>query len=342
LARGGAAQVEDLRLPTRPQLPAAIVPLKAFTAELVMLYTEVMKYWVGVTDNTWFNFLSREAPDEVNFWQPSGKPPFTNLESGAPFLFKLKSPYNHIAGGAFFVKFSALPMSMVWDVFERKNGAATRADFETMIRRLASDKTAKDPYVGCTVLSDPFFWPREQWVAAEPYWKNNIVVGAYYDSQEERGARLWDEVQARQALPLVADPEQERYGKPVLVRPRLGQSGFQVVVTDAYQRRCAITGERTLPVLEAAHILPYAEKGPHELQNGLLLRSDFHKLFDKGLITITPDLDVEVSPKIREEWFNGKAYYRLHGQRLTNLPLDRAQHPSRTFLQWHNENRFQG
>lgn len=70
-----------------------------------------MQYWVGVTDNGWFDFLSREAPDEVNFWQPSGKPPFTQLAPGAPFLFKLKRPYNHIAGGGFFVKFSALPIA---------------------------------------------------------------------------------------------------------------------------------------------------------------------------------------------------------------------------------------
>lgn len=256
-----------------------------------------MKYWVGVTDNAWFEFLSREQPDEVNFWQPSGKPPFTNLQPGAPFLFKLKRPFNHIAGGAYLVKFSALPMSMVWDVFERKNGAATRAEFEAMIRRLSPDKTAKDPHVGCTVLAQPFFWVRA--------------------------------------------PALDRYGHPVLVRPRLGQGGFQIVVTDAYQRRCAITGEGTLPVLEAAHILPYSEHGPHELQNGLLLRSDFHKLFDKGLVTITADLNVEVSPKIREEWFNGKAYYRLHGHRLANLPADPRHHPSRAYLEWHNEHRFQ-
>jgi putative restriction endonuclease len=211
-----------------------------------------------------------------------------------------------------------------------------------MIRRLSSDKSAKDPYVGCTVLSDPFFWPRDEWIPVDAYWKKNVVVGAFFDSGDELGARLWDQVVARRPVALVAEPESERYGTPIMVRPRLGQGAFKVVVTDAYGRRCAITGERTLPVLEAAHILPYAEKGPHELRNGLLLRSDFHKLFDAGLVTITPELNVEVSSKIREEWFNGKAYYRLHGQRLENLPVDPAHHPSPTFLQWHNESRFQG
>ncbi len=58
-----------------------------------------MKYWLGVTDNDWFNFLSQERPDEVNFWQPSGKAPFMNLAPGSPFLFKLKRPFNHVAGG---------------------------------------------------------------------------------------------------------------------------------------------------------------------------------------------------------------------------------------------------
>lgn len=67
-----------------------------------------MRFWVGVTDNNWFGFLSRADVDEVNFWQPSGRAPFAGLEVGAPFLFKLKRPYNHIAGGGTFVKFSTL------------------------------------------------------------------------------------------------------------------------------------------------------------------------------------------------------------------------------------------
>lgn len=64
----------------------------------------------------------------------------------------------------------------------------------------------------------------------------------------------------------------------------------RVVVTDAYQRRCAITGEKTLPVLQATHIKPYSEKGPHSIDNGLLLRSDFHTLLVKRPMVISDDL----------------------------------------------------
>jgi len=59
---------------------------------------------------------------------------------------------------------------------------------------------------------------------------------------------------------------------------------FEILITDAYQRRCAITGEKTLPVLEAVHIKPFILNGTHEIGNGLLIRRDFHTLFDRGYI----------------------------------------------------------
>ncbi|CAG4884549.1 Restriction endonuclease [Georgfuchsia toluolica] len=307
-----------------------------------------MKYWLGVTDNGWFEFLSQANVDEVNFWQPSGRAPFVGLEQGAPFLFKLKRPFNHVAGGGFFVKFSVLPLSIVWETFGYKNGASSREGFETMIRRLAPNPQARDPEIGCTVLAAPFFWPRETWIADPVAFAGNIVRGRYYDTTESNGTQLWNQVQARldkQVLPdfgRVANQPVARYGDSILVKPRLGQGAFRVLVTDAYSRRCAITGESTLPVLEAAHILPFAECGPNEVSNGMLLRSDFHKLFDLGFVTVTEDFRVEVSQRIREEWFNGKAYYRLHGKELANLPETASQRPDAAFLRWHNEHCYQG
>src|SRR5205085_11710232 len=87
---------------------------------------------------------------------------------------------------------------------------------------------------------------------------------------------------------------------------------------------------------EAAHIVPYIEQGPHATSNGLLLRADFHKLFDLGMITVTPDYRVEVSPRIKEAWFNGKAYYSLHGQRLAVLPESETDRLNPEYLRWHH------
>jgi putative restriction endonuclease len=112
-----------------------------------------------------------------------------------------------------------------------------------------------------------------------------------------------------------------------------------IVQGKTYDRKCAITSEKVLPVLEAAHIRPYVEAGPHQVDNGILLRSDLHILFDRGYLTVDPDLRLQVSRRIHDEFHNGRAYYALHGShvREPNRPEYR---PSPEFLSWHNEEVF--
>jgi putative restriction endonuclease len=159
---------------------------------------------------------------------------------------------------------------------------------------------------------------------------------------------LYEQVQERQKFQSIAqqlimeESQQNRYGKEQMVRPRIGQGAFKVLITDAYNRRCAITGEKTLPVLEAAHIKPYSLEGPHEIKNGLLLRRDFHTLFDRGYITIDKNLNGEVSHRIKEDFGNGKEYYAHHGSKLVVLPEKLNQLPDPDYLEWHNENVYLG
>ena len=105
--------------------------------------------------------------------------------------------------------------------------------------------------------------------------------------------------------------------------------------------QAAVNGRETMPVLQAAHIRPFSERGPDKPQNGLLLRADVHILFDKGYITVTPDLRVEVSKKIKEEYENGRDYYKYHGERLMNFPGSELIRPSKEFLEWHNIHKYE-
>jgi putative restriction endonuclease len=298
-----------------------------------------MKFWVGVTDNTWFNYLAARELDEVNFWQPSGTPPFKGAPMGMPFLFKLKRPHNHIAGVGFFVTYSKLPISLAWEVFGEKNGASSLDDFRSMLEPLIGSRSLQTD-IGCTVLANVQYLPPEKWIAEPSGWAGNIVRGKMYESEVGDGAALWAAMQARLAVPSVQEPG-DKYGKPILVNPRLGQSSFRVLVTDAYKRRCAITGENTLIALEAAHIVPYSREGSHDIRNGLPLRADFHRLFDAGLVSVTQDLKIKISPKIHEAWFNGKAYYRLNDQPLSVLPDAPESRPDPDRLGWHYRNCFQ-
>ena len=313
-----------------------------------------MKYYVGITDLQWFQYLSKRNDDEVNFWRPRLKTNWGPISEGAPFLFKLKSPKNYIVGGGYFVKHLVFPLSLVWSAFEQKNGSESREQFIESISRLRNDEDdllSQDPRIGCTILSQPFFWPEEQWILTPSQWPMSAVQGKTLDSEDgAMGQKLWNQVQLKLSGGLVnssSSPEssaaieqRERYGVPQLVKPRLGQGGFRMVVTEAYHRKCAITGEKTLPVLEAAHIKPYSKDGPHAVNNGLLLRSDLHTLFDQGYVGIDEDYKVKVSSKIREEFENGRDYYAHQGQKLLIIPEGTIEQPSREYLEWHLKERF--
>ena len=305
-----------------------------------------MQLYVGVTDKAWFDFLAARAPEEVNFWRPSGTAPFRALQAGAPFLFKLHSPFRAIAGGAFFVSYSVLPLSLAWQTFGEKNGAPDFKTFHSRILRYRGRQSASepDPAIGCIVLTDPFFFAEAAWVPEPEDWAPNLVQGKRYDTAEPIGAALWQQVKDRlQGVPLVEPSikeERAEYGAAYLTHARLGQGAFRVLVTDAYQRRCAITGERTLPVLQAGHIKPFAESGPNQVSNGLLLRADLHILFDRGYLTVNPDFRVEVSQRIKEEYANGREYYALHGRPLAVVPATSFDRPGLQWLEWHNQHVF--
>ena len=114
------------------------------------------------------------------------------------------------------------------------------------------------------------------------------------------------------------------------------------MVTDAYQRRCAMTGEKALPVLQASHIKPYAKSGPHDIQNGLLLRADLHILFDQGYLTVTENHHIEASHRMKDDFDNGQEYLNLHGHQLNTLPSRFNEQPSLEYLSWHQNNVYQG
>ncbi len=312
-----------------------------------------MKYYLGTTDYNWYNFLTRINPEDVNFWQPGGKTNFKVIGSGAPFLFKLKSPFNAIAGIGFFSSHTFLPISIAWDTFGQRNGCETIEDLRKMISGYRKEWWDMNPTIGCIVLTNPIFFKREDWIEAPEDWAKSIVQGKSYNTEDSIGQSLWAKVEAllekylflntadagRSQL-LLENIESPLYGNKILTKVRLGQGAFRVLITDAYYRKCSISGEKTLPVLEAAHIKPYAEAGPHFISNGLLLRSDMHKLFDSGYITITNDYKIEVSRRIKEEFQNGKEYYQYHGKLLQNLPIREIDRPQKNYIEWHNSKKF--
>lgn len=95
-------------------------------------------------------------------------------------------------------------------------------------------------------------------------------------------------------------------------RVRRGQKAFRDRLLDLYGASCAVTGHGPEPVLEACHLAPHSETGSNDPDNGLLLRSDIHALFDEGLLSIEPKtLTIHVAPELE-----GTPYAELEGKAL--------------------------
>lgn len=308
-----------------------------------------MTGWVALTDNSWFRFLrSQGTLDEVNFWQPSGSRGFGAISVGEPLFFKLKSPYSVIGGFGVFAGFSRLPLWMAWDSFGLKNGCSSEAALSDLIGRYRGidPVQARKTDIGCLMVVEPVFFDEADWIEQPRDMARSIQKGKRYDLSVGEGARILKECRERVALQSARIPggaqvvreDAPRYGQSQLVRPRLGQGTFRVAVTDAYGRACAVTREHSLPALDAAHIRPFADGGPHEVSNGLALRADLHRLFDRGYVTITPDYRFKVSPRLREEFENGRIYYELEErQTLIRLPANPAHHPRAELLEHHRD-----
>lgn len=308
------------------------------------------KAFIGVTDQRWYEFLSsRPELTEVNFWQPGGKTIFKALSPGDLFLFKLHSPNNYIVGGGFFATSSLLPVSLAWDTFGVMNGVPS---LEVMHQRISSlrqshARRAEDFTIGNVVLEQPFFLTRDAWIPMPADFPLNTVQGKTYDLDEGEGRKLWNLLEERLTQRSIISVQRNvaegvvgrMFSDPTLARRRLGQGAFRILVTDTYERQCAVTREHTLPVLQAAHIRPVTKAGEHLVTNGLLLRSDVHRLFDLGYVTITPDLKFRVSNRLDEDWRNGKIYYAYDGEEI-HVPKDPARRPDAGVLEWHADTVF--
>jgi putative restriction endonuclease len=297
-----------------------------------------MRGFVAVTDPGWLRTLSLTGPSEVNFWQPRPTP--VRQPIGTPWIFKVRGT-DRIAGFGYFSYWTQMPLAIAWETFGPANGVSSYTEMLKRVRSLRHEDDSDDR-IGCVVLAEVTLLSQGEWIAAPADWKPNIVRGAGYDLGFGEGQRIWAQLQTLTSFgssisPIVSVPG--GYATPTMTSARIGQGAFRFMVMDAYERRCAISGERTLPALEAAHIRPFSETKAHELRNGILMRSDLHRFYDLGLVTVDSAYTFRVSSTIERDYSNGKIYYALDGKTISTPQVDEAK-PDREALAWHSSQVF--
>jgi putative restriction endonuclease len=289
---------------------------------------------IAPTDLNWFYYLKDYAiVDDVNFWTPT---PWNirKLSTGNYLYFMLKKPIRKIGGYGIFSSYENKSIKEAWDAFGINNGVRSLQAFYNKIKKYKKQTQLETDYqIGCINLKNCTFFDEDKYITTEEIginFQNQIVTIKYYNQKN---------ILHQQHIPtpdftMLYDTEPSY--KELRQKERKGQQFFRALILRAYNNRCCITGEFCEDVLEASHIQQYISEASNAIQNGLCLRSDLHQLFDRGLITITPDHKIIVSNSINSQ------YYRSFHERSINTPTDNTQNPSREALQYHNKNIFRG
>ena len=89
--------------------------------------------------------------------------------------------------------------------------------------------------------------------------------------------------------------------REAIVKVRVNQSFFRRAVLAAYDFKCCITGLEIPELLNASHIVPWSKDKANQVnpRNGLCLNAIHDRAFDRGLLTVTPDLKIKVSQLVK-------------------------------------------
>lgn len=203
-------------------------------------------------------------------------------------------------------------------------------------------------------------WKLANFARLDPALKRRNVGGASHGARAE--IEVWDEfdrnwehlafeserlLREMEDKPEISEEPQafpEGRMRDALVRTRVNQGFFRAAVLAAYGSRCCITGLSITQLLNASHIVPWTVdvKNRTNPRNGLCLNAIHDRAFDCGLLTITTDLRVKLSPRARGaggDRASDEFLWRFDGGVISS---PRRFAPDENFLRYHNEHVFLG
>ena len=296
---------------------------------------------VAPTDLDWFQQLRTDGVkgDVINFWTPT---PWniSRLQVNDKLYFMLKSPIRKIGGFGKFVEYKNMRVSEAWRKYGRDNGVENLSQLISRTDKYKAKHTKKnlisDPVIGCILLNDPEFYDNDNLKTDKSEgidFPKQVVKIKYFRKREKKVQNEKErEIEVKKTFELVDSSKSKR--KQLTQKERKGQAAFRRDILKIYNNSCAITEIKQKEVLEAAHIQGYVNEESNNVQNGICLRVDIHKLFDNGLISINNDYRVVVSSMLKST-----EYERIDGKKI-KLPNNKMHYPSAKALENHNKQVF--
>lgn len=178
------------------------------------------------------------------------------------------------------------------------------------------------------VLIETYFTPETRPVLVEV----GQICAESFDYSRELLNRLRDRFKLQEA------PEVDEH-----YRTESRSTAFRRIVVDAYNHTCAMCGIRLLTpegrtAVAAAHIVPWRVSHNDDPRNGLALCGLHHWTFDQGMVGVTADYHMIVSPAVEDEVYS-RPLLDLSNREL-RLPNEPYLWPAKQALRWHRENVF--
>lgn len=199
-------------------------------------------------------------------------------------------------------------------------------------------------------------WKLANFARLDPALKKRNIAGATHGAKAE--LEIWNEFSndwekltfesehlLEQMTGRVSEPVEKMQEFPggktreALVRTRVNQGFFRAAVLAAYDVRCCITGLSISQLLNASHIVPWSVdvKNRTNPRNGLCLNALHDRAFDCGLLTVTPELKVKISARLKTSSVDKGAREFLLRFHDSSVSLPRRFAPEADFLRYHNK-----
>lgn len=297
--------------------------------------------------NSWYQVLKThflaKGSSRMSLFQNDNTLKDAGISPGTLTLFLLNEDNkNYIIGGGYFLFFKLIDTDNYWNTQGVKCGFRSKEELQEYLKN-----EGYDPKNVETLIFDSYFMftKHERVLIPENFDKEYCNKNCNILSLDDPFGKYINKIVLSKREPYIASFGMDWpgiYFATSHFNTRNYYAQFNAKISCIYNNTCALTGTKIEPLVDAVHIKPFSDHKFQDVQNGIMLRTDIHKLFNEGYITFEykkSDLIAIVSKSIKDSFDD--SYYDKYNRKKLHLPEDLNLRPKKELIDWHRENVFE-